>query len=75
LPEKFIRHDLTESIITENLAERKAEMLKRADAVVAFPGSIGTFDELFDALAQKKTWRNQLPHRCFEYRWLFRSAF
>jgi uncharacterized protein (TIGR00730 family) len=54
LPEKFIRHDLTESIITENLAERKAEMLKRADAVVAFPGSIGAFDELFDSLSQKK---------------------
>jgi uncharacterized protein (TIGR00730 family) len=29
-------------------------MLSRADAVVALPGSIGTFDELFDALAQKK---------------------
>ena len=54
LPGKFIRHDLTESVITENLAERKAEMLKRADAIVALPGSIGTFDELFDALAQKK---------------------
>ena len=54
LPEKFIRHDLTESVITENLADRKAEMLKRADAIVALPGSIGTFDELFDALAQKK---------------------
>jgi uncharacterized protein (TIGR00730 family) len=54
LPEKLIRHDLTESIITENLAERKSEMLKHADAVVALPGSIGTFDELFDALAQKK---------------------
>lgn len=54
LPEKFIRNDLTETIITENLAERKAEMLSRADAVVALPGSIGTFDELFDALAQKK---------------------
>ena len=54
LPEKLTRHDLTEAIITENLAERKAEMLKRADAVVALPGSIGTFDELFDALAQKK---------------------
>ena len=54
LPEKFIRHDLTETVITENLAERKAEMLKRADAIVALPGSIGTFDELFDALAQKK---------------------
>ena len=54
LPAKLIRNDLTESIITENLAERKAEMLRRADAVVALPGSIGTFDELFDALAQKK---------------------
>ncbi len=54
LPEKFIRYDLTESVITENLADRKAEMLKRADAIVALPGSIGTFDELFDALAQKK---------------------
>ena len=54
LPKKFIRHDLTEGVITENLAERKGEMLKRADAIVALPGSIGTFDELFDALAQKK---------------------
>ena len=54
LPERLIRHDLTESVITKNLAERKAEMLRRADAVIALPGSIGTFDELFDALAQKK---------------------
>lgn len=54
LPEKLIRNDLSEAIITENLAERKAEMLKRADAVIALPGSIGTLDELFDALAQKK---------------------
>ena len=45
---------MTEAIITENLAERKAEMLKRSDAIVALPGSIGTLDELFDALAQKK---------------------
>lgn len=54
LPEKYIRSDLAESVITENLAERKREMLKRADALIALPGSIGTFDELFDALAQKK---------------------
>ena len=54
LPEKLIRNDLSEAVITENLAERKAEMLKRADAVIALPGSIGTLDELFDALAQKK---------------------
>ena len=54
LPERLRRHDLTESLITKNLAERKAEMLRRADAIVALPGSIGTLDELFDALAQKK---------------------
>ena len=54
LPEKLLRNDLTESIVTETLAERKAEMLKRADAVLALPGSLGTFDELFDALAQRK---------------------
>lgn len=28
--------------------------IQRADAVIALPGSIGTFDELFDALAQRK---------------------
>ena len=54
LPEKFLRNDLTEVVITNDLAEWKAEMLKRADAVIALPGSIGTFDELFDALAQRK---------------------
>ena len=54
LPARLIRNDLTEAIFTDSLAERKAEMLKRADAVAALPGSIGTFDELFDTLAQRK---------------------
>ena len=54
LPDRLIRNDLTEAIFTGSLAERKAEMLKRADAAVALPGSLGTFDELFDALAQRK---------------------
>ena len=54
LPEKLIRNDLTESIITQDLAERKKEMLRLADVIIALPGSFGTFDELFDALAQQK---------------------
>ena len=54
LSQRLFRDDLTEAFMTEDLAERKAEMLKRADAVVALPGSLGTFDELFDALAQRK---------------------
>lgn len=54
LSPQLFRDDLTEVIITEDLAERKSEMLRRADAAVALPGSIGTFDELFDTLAQRK---------------------
>ena len=54
LSAKYLRDDLTETVITETLAERKAEMLRRADAVAALPGSLGTFDELFDALAQRR---------------------
>ena len=54
LSEKLIRTDLTESVITANLSERKAEMIRRADAIVALPGSFGTWDELFDALALRK---------------------
>ena len=54
LSQRLFRDDLTEAVMTEDLAERKAEMLKRADAAVALPGSLGTFDELFDALAQRK---------------------
>ena len=54
LPERLIRHDLTQAIFTDDLAERKSAMLRLADAAVALPGSIGTFDELFDALARRK---------------------
>ena len=54
LPDSLKHPNLNECITTRNLAERKAEMLKRADAVVALPGSFGTWDELFDALALRK---------------------
>ena len=37
------------------MAERKAEMLRQADVVVALPGSFGTWDELFDALALRRS--------------------
>ena len=54
LPPEFLYEGLTETVITENLAERKRLMLERADAVVALPGSFGTWDELFDALEASK---------------------
>ncbi len=54
LPARLLHPGLSETYVAANLAERKAEMLKRADVVIAFPGSFGTWDELFDALALRK---------------------
>jgi len=54
LPQNLLYPGLTETIVTENLAERKATMLSRADAVIGLPGSFGTWDEFFDALEQAK---------------------
>jgi uncharacterized protein (TIGR00730 family) len=34
--------------------ERKREMLRLADAIVALPGGSGTFEELFEAITQKR---------------------
>lgn len=47
-------HDhLTEMVITETIHERKAAMVKSADAVMALPGGIGTLEELAEII----TWR------------------
>lgn len=44
---------LSEQVVTSTMHERKATMLGRADGVIALPGGVGTFDELFEAV----TWR------------------
>jgi uncharacterized protein (TIGR00730 family) len=40
---------LDELIVVDSMHERKAEMARRADAFVALPGGMGTFDEFFEA--------------------------
>ncbi len=59
---ELLHPGLTETVVTENFAERKAEMIRRADAIIALPGSFGTWDELFDALALRKVKRG--GHKC-----------
>lgn len=51
--EEVAQAGLDELIVVETLHERKALMHERSDAFIALPGSIGTLDELFEAL----TWR------------------
>jgi uncharacterized protein (TIGR00730 family) len=54
LMERELGHaGLTELHVVETMHERKTLMAQRADAFVALPGGIGTFEELFEVW----TWR------------------
>lgn len=56
LASKEILHEgLTETIMSEDMQDRKKIMAELSDAFIAMPGGYGTMDELFEAL----TW-NQL---------------
>ena len=42
-----------EPVFCEDLAERKKLMFEETDAVLCYPGGVGTWDELFDLLARR----------------------
>ena len=46
--------DSTETIVTQTMHERKATICELADAMVALPGGIGTFEELLECLTWKQ---------------------
>jgi hypothetical protein len=48
------RRNADEMVVTADLAERKAELLARADAVVVMVGGTGTLDEATEILELKK---------------------
>lgn len=45
---------LDELVVTASMAERKAEMERRADAFMVLPGGFGTLEELFEVLVAKQ---------------------
>jgi uncharacterized protein (TIGR00730 family) len=54
-PEFFIRQgvvqmDLSELIVTETMAERKQKMIELGEAFLAFPGGIGTLEEITEVM-------------------------
>lgn len=57
--------DCDELIYTETMRQRKQIMEERADAFVAVPGGIGTFDELFEILSLKQLGRHNKPVAVF----------
>ena len=50
---EWAKRDCTELHVVDNMHERKSLMAERADAFLALPGGIGTFEEFFEAW----TWR------------------
>jgi len=42
---------LTETVVVENMHQRKLEMFERSDAIVVLPGGIGTLEEFFEVLS------------------------
>jgi uncharacterized protein (TIGR00730 family) len=64
IPESLMRLEvghagLTELHVVHSMHERKQMMAERADAFVALPGGIGTFEELFEVW----TWRHLGYHQ------------
>lgn len=64
IPQSLVQHEmshtgLTELHVVDNMHDRKRMMAERADAFLALPGGIGTFEELFEVW----TWRQLGYHR------------
>ena len=53
--------DLTETVVTEDMHERKMLMFERADAFVALPGGVGTLEELVEQMTWAQLGQHQKP--------------
>lgn len=53
--EKELQHEgLNELIVTETMEQRKKKMLELGDVFLAFPGGIGTLEEISEVMSQNK---------------------
>ncbi len=48
----FVYDAIDELIVTETMRERKATMIERGDAFIAFPGGTGTLEEIAEVMSQ-----------------------
>ena len=53
--------DVSELVMTNSMHERKQIMFERSDAFVAFPGGIGTLEELFEMITWAQLGRHDHP--------------
>jgi uncharacterized protein (TIGR00730 family) len=55
------RRDMTNTIVTEDMHERKKVMFMNSDAVVVLPGGAGSLDEFFEVLTWAQIGLHQKP--------------
>ncbi len=58
---EIAHHQLTELHIVKTMHERKAMMAERADAFVALPGGLGTFEEILEIATWSQLNQHQKP--------------
>lgn len=50
---EVVQENLTEKLLVKTMGERKERMISLSDSFIAFPGGIGTLDEITDLLCAK----------------------
>ena len=64
--ENEFQHDgLTQLIVTKDMAERKTKMIELGDAFIAFPGGVGTLEEVSEIMSKLSL--GQLHAPCIYY--------
>lgn len=72
--EKELQHQgLTELIVTENMAQRKKKMLELGDLFLAFPGGIGTLEEISEIMSLNKLDMVPKPFAFLDYEGYWQS--
>jgi uncharacterized protein (TIGR00730 family) len=58
---ELVMPDLTETIVTQDMHERKMLMFERADAFAALPGGVGTLEELVEQITWEQLGQHEKP--------------
>ena len=63
--EEYQYEGLTQLIVTKDMAERKTKMIELGDAFIAFPGGVGTLEEVSEIMSKISLGHLQAP--CIYY--------
>ncbi|WP_337485947.1 TIGR00730 family Rossman fold protein [Phascolarctobacterium succinatutens] len=65
IDEEYQYDGLTQLIVTKDMAERKTKMIELGDAFIAFPGGVGTLEEISEIMSKISLGQLQAP--CIYY--------